>query len=48
MNRAELDARRFAKDFEGAVRIMYCGPEEQMPEELRQDVVLHHHCYAAG
>lgn len=48
LNRAELDARAFAKDFEGAARIMYCGPAEEMPKGLRQDVVLHHHCSAAG
>lgn len=47
-NRAELDACAFAKDFAGAARVMYCGPAEELPEELRQDVYLHHHCSAAG
>lgn len=48
VDRAEVDARKFAKDFEAVARIMYCGPIEQMPPGLRQDVVLHHHCSAAG
>lgn len=47
-DRAEHDAKEFAKEFKDSVRIMYCGRSQEMPEDLRQDVVQNHHCDADG
>jgi hypothetical protein len=37
-DRAEFDAREFARDFSAVANIAYCGPVEDVPEKLIEEL----------
>lgn len=44
LDRAERDAKKFAEDFKAIAGVLYCGPTDNLPEDLKQGLAHDHHC----